>query len=100
MVLISWLSTSNFYFLIGLVPLFPTFTIVGQFTTWSTGGVEALRNMTLFGIVALIPYILYLASVYFLANKLNIVTTLSIALTVWSVSALALVEFWKSSKGS
>jgi len=38
-VLMSWLGSLNIYFLIGLIPLFPTFSIIGHSTAWSYGGV-------------------------------------------------------------
>lgn len=92
--LISWLAGSGIYFLIGLAPLFPTFALIGHFSAWSAGGVDAIKSAALFGMASLIPYYLYLIAVYFLADKVGLITTLSAAIAIWAMAALILIKAW------
>jgi len=91
----SWLSGMHIYFLVGLIPAFPTFTIIGQSMAWASGGVDAVRSMCLFGIIAQIPYGIYLLSVYILSAKFSIAVTFSISILIWATLALAITEIWK-----
>ncbi|MFT4464333.1 MAG: GlpM family protein [Sodalis sp. (in: enterobacteria)] len=59
-VLIVLLSKTRNYYIAGLLPLFPTFALLAHYIV----GSEALRMTILFGIWAVIPYLVYLISLY------------------------------------
>ncbi len=63
--LIAILSKTRNYYLAGLLPLFPTFALIAHYIVGTERGLDALRTTILFGIWAVIPYLIYLFSLYF-----------------------------------
>lgn len=92
---IALLSRSKVYYIAGLVPLFPTFALIAHVIVVQEQGVDALRKTALFGLWSLIPYAMYLLTVYLFATKLPVWTCLSIATLVWVVTAIILVYIWQ-----
>jgi len=86
-VLIDLVSRTRFYFVAGLVPLFPTFALVSHIVVAQRGSFF-LKNTALFGVYSLLPYLAYLLSVYFLAGRLPLWVVLSFSVAVWGVFAL------------
>ncbi len=69
--IIALFSRSKIYYIAGLVPLFPTFALIAHVIVVQEQGTEALRKTALFGLWSLIPYAMYLLTVYLLATKMT-----------------------------
>lgn len=92
--LISVLSRSRNYYIAGLVPLFPTFALIAHWIVGSERSAHELKTTVLFGMWSLIPYFLYLFTVYWLAERLSLPLTLGAATLVWALAALCLIFAW------
>jgi membrane protein GlpM len=86
-VIISVISKTKYYFVAGLVPLFPTFALIAHIIV-GQNKVSDLRNTALFGILSLIPYFFYLLSVYLLSYKYLLYINLLLSTIVWFVFAI------------
>jgi uncharacterized membrane protein (GlpM family) len=64
-VLIGLLAKTKNYYIAGLIPLFPTFAMIAHYIVATERGVEALRTTIIFGMWAIIPYFLYLLSLWY-----------------------------------
>ena len=93
--LISILSKSKAFYIAGLVPLFPTFALIAHVIVSQEKGAEALRQTALFGLWSLIPYFVYLLTVYLLATKLSMWSCLGVATLCWIVAAAGLIYGWQ-----
>ncbi|ENU56533.1 GlpM family protein [Acinetobacter guillouiae] len=93
--LISILSKSKAFYIAGLVPLFPTFALIAHVIVAQEKGAEALKQTALFGLWSLIPYFIYLLTVYLLATKLSMWSCLGIATLCWIVAAAVLIYAWQ-----
>lgn len=93
--LISILSKSKAFYIAGLVPLFPTFALIAHVIVAQGKGAEALKQTALFGLWSLIPYFIYLLTVYLLATKLSMWSCLGIATLCWIVAAAVLIYAWQ-----
>jgi membrane protein GlpM len=88
-VLIDIISRSKkFYALSGLLPLFPTFALIAHILVYSKQGEIGVKNTALFGMLSIIPYMVYLLGVYFFVEKFNFFITLLLALVLWFIAAL------------
>jgi membrane protein GlpM len=83
-----------------LVPLFPTFAIIAHYIVASEQSVTELRSTVLFGLWSLIPYAVYLISVYFLCVRFDIVKTILLSTLTWSVAAVILLIVWTRYHGN
>jgi len=94
-IMIALLSKTRNYYLAGLLPLFPTFGLIAHYIVGSERGLEALRTTILFGFWAVIPYLIYLVSLYFLIGSLRLPYALISAVLCWSIAAWLLILFWR-----
>ena len=94
-VLIAVLSKSRAFYIAGLVPLFPTFALIAHVIVTQAQGTEALRKTALFGLWSLIPYFIYLLTVYGFATKMSMWACLGTATVFWLISAACLVYGWQ-----
>lgn len=94
MVAIALLSRSKSFFIAGLVPLFPTFSLVAHIVVGTERSAKDLQVTALFGLYSLVPYILYLLAVYWLCTRLPLAATLTLATLVWVVAAGLLLVIW------
>ncbi|AXY03444.1 GlpM family protein [Vibrio alfacsensis] len=92
--IIALLSKSKSFYIAGLIPLFPTFSLIAHFIVGTDKDMEALRDTALFGIYSLIPYSAYLISVFYFSYRLSLVGTLTAATLVWVACASILLVFW------
>jgi len=92
-VLISMLSSTKYYFLAGIIPLFPTFALIAHVIVGQNGAFE-LRQTVVFGMLSLIPYFFYLLSVYLLSDKLSLYVNLFVSTLVWTVFAVLIYLLW------
>lgn len=93
--LISILSKSKTFYIAGLVPLFPTFALIAHVIVAQEKGAEALKQTALFGLWSLIPYFIYLFTVYLLATKLSTWSCLGIETLCWIVATAVLIYAWQ-----
>lgn len=92
--LIALLSRSRNFAVAGLVPLFPTFALIAHAIVGSERGADGLRQTALFGLFSLLPYALYLGTVYILSPRLSLLGTLSAATAGWAMAAAVLLYAW------
>lgn len=87
-VLIAFISRTNFYFLSGLAPLFPTFALFAHIMAFKIGGAEQVKAVISFGFLSMIAYLVYLGTFYVLINGgVKFIYSVSTALVFWSISA-------------
>lgn len=91
---IALLSRSKVFFIAGLVPLFPTFALIAHYIVGTERSAQDLRTTALFGLCSLVPYGVYLLTVYWLSVRLPLVHTLVLATLAWAVAAAALLLLW------
>ena len=94
-VIIALLAKTRSFYIAGLAPLFPTFAIIAHFIVGKERSVQDLQKTALFGIYALIPYFIYLFSVYMLCTRFSLLHTIAISTFAWMLAALVLVFLWK-----
>jgi membrane protein GlpM len=92
--LIALLSRSKSFYIAGLVPLFPTFALIAHAIVGAERGAADLRTTALFGLWSLIPYAVYLLTVYWLAPRLTLAPTLIAATLAWTAAAAVLLFAW------
>lgn len=93
--LIGLLSRTRNYYIAGLLPLFPTFALMAHYIVGSERGTADLKATILFGMWAVLPYLAYLISLYWLVDRLRLIPALLVALCVWTVTAAGAVLLWR-----
>ncbi|MGH1375255.1 MAG: GlpM family protein [Alphaproteobacteria bacterium] len=93
-VMIAALARSNYYILAGLAPLFPTFALFAHLLAYKAGGLQQMREVALFGIYAVIPYLAYVITLYFASGKMRLEYAVSGGLLFWFISAGILYLLW------
>lgn len=91
-ILMSALARTEHSWLNGLIPLFPTFALIGQTTTWLSRGDAATQDVAVVGFLALIPYFAYLAAIYLFAETLGFPKAAALGVALWT--AIAAVIVW------
>ncbi len=92
---IHYLTRTQNYYLAHLALSCPLLSLVAHYFISNERGSEGLKHTVLFGIYALIPFLVYLGIVYLLSNRLKIVSTLIVASVAWLFSATILAIVWK-----
>lgn len=92
--LIAFLSKSKIFYIAGLVPLFPTFALIAHYIVGTERPAQDLRTTALFGLLSLLPYAIYLFTVFMMSIRTDIVRTLSYAALTWFLSAGLLLFIW------
>jgi len=92
--LIGLLSRTRNYYVAGLLPLFPTFALMAHYIVGSERGTADLRTTIVFGMWAVVPYLAYLGSLYWLVTRMRLLPALGTALLVWCLLAALLVVAW------
>lgn len=93
-VLIQLLSKTRYFFVAGLAPLFPTFSLISHYIVGAERPISDLKETIVFGMLSLIPYFVYLAALYCLAGRLKLVPALLGATFCWFIVATALTLIW------
>ncbi|PKH24220.1 hypothetical protein CIG19_07215 [Enterobacterales bacterium CwR94] len=93
-VLISFLSKTRNYYIAGLVPLFPTFALIAHAIVASERGTDALRQTILFGMWSIIPYFVYLLSLWYFVGTMRLSYALTGAVLCWVVVAWIVIKVW------
>jgi uncharacterized membrane protein (GlpM family) len=92
--LIGLLARTRNYYIAGLLPLFPTFALMAHYIVGSERGTAELRTTIVFGMWAVLPYMAYLISLYWLVDRVRLLPALAAALAVWCMAAAVLVLAW------
>ncbi|WNI74675.1 GlpM family protein [Enterobacter ludwigii] len=92
--LIGVLAKTRNYYIAGLIPLFPTFALIAHYIVASERGTEALRTTIVFGMWSIIPYFLYLLSLWYFTGFMRLPLALSGAVVCWGLSGWVLIFFW------
>ncbi|HBS0500460.1 TPA: GlpM family protein [Klebsiella pneumoniae] len=71
-VLIGVLAKTKNYAIAGLVPLFPTFALIAHYIVASERGIEALRATIVFGMWSILPYFIYLLSLWYFTGIMRL----------------------------
>ncbi len=93
--LIGLLARTRNYYIAGLLPLFPTFALMAHYIVGSERGSAALKTTIVFGMWATLPYLAYLAALYWLVDRMRLLPALTCALLVWCAAAALLVLLWQ-----
>ncbi len=93
-VLLAILSKTRNYYIAGLVPLFPTFALIAHYIVGKGRSVADLKATIVFGMWSIIPYFVYLATLYLLVERLRLETSLALATVAWLMAASVLVTLW------
>ena len=91
---IALLSTTRSFFIAGLVPLFPTFALIAHYIVGTERSAADLQTTALFGLWSLLPYAVYLLSVYWLSPRWPLAVTLGASTAAWFVGAAPLLFAW------
>jgi len=92
--IIGILAKTKNYYIAGLLPLFPTFALIAHYIVASERGIEALRTTIIFGMWAIIPYFLYLLSLWYFIGMMRLPLALGVAVVCWCLSAWVLIFCW------
>ena len=93
--LIGVLSRTRNYYIAGLLPLFPTFALMAHYIVGTERTMADLKATIVFGMWAVVPYMAYLASLYWLVDRLRLIPALLCALAVWCAVAAGAVMLWQ-----
>lgn len=92
-VLIGVLAKTKNYAIAGLIPLFPTFALIAHYIVASERGIEALRATIVFGMWSIVPYFIYLLSLWYFTGIMRLPLALAGAVGVLGAVCLA-VDCW------
>ena len=93
-VLLAMLAKTKNYYIAGLVPLFPTFALIAHYIVGKGRSVEDLKTTILFGMWSIIPYFVYLATLYVMVDRMRLEASLAVATVAWLIAATILVSIW------
>ncbi|EMK5830311.1 GlpM family protein [Citrobacter sedlakii] len=93
-VVISLLAKTKNYYIAGLIPLFPTFALIAHYIVASERGIEALRTTIIFSMWSIIPYFVYLLSLWYFTGVMKLPMALGGAVICWCLSAWLLIFCW------
>lgn len=93
-VILAALAKTRNYYIAGLVPLFPTFTLIAHYIVGKGRSLDDLKTTILFGMWSIIPYFVYLATLYVMVDRLRLEASLAVAAVAWLIAASILVSVW------
>ena len=81
-------------YIAGLASLFPTLTLISHYVVGTQRTTVDLKETIRFGMYSLIPYSVYMVTLYFLVDRFKLVPSLLGAILSWIVAAAALIVVW------
>ncbi|WP_447904065.1 GlpM family protein [Pseudomonas serbica] len=93
-VILAALAKTRNYYIAGLVPLFPTFALIAHYIVGKGRLLDDLKTTIVFGMWSIIPYFIYLATLYVMVDRLRLEASLAVAAVAWLIAASALVSVW------
>ena len=94
-IVIQILAQTKNYYVAGLVPLFPTFTLMSHYIVGTQRTADEFKATIRFGIFAMLPYFVYMLTLYFLAERVKLVPALIVATICWTITATILIVVWQ-----
>jgi membrane protein GlpM len=92
--IIAALSKTKNYYIAGLVPLFPTFALIAHYIVGKERSIEDLKTTIVFGMWSIVPYFVYLATLYVMVDRMRLEASLAVAAVAWLMAATVLVSVW------
>jgi len=89
--MIHLLSQSKNFFLSGLIPLIPAFTIISHYIIATKRSIIDLKSTIVFGPLSMISYLTYLICVYILADKYKIEAALLGGILAWTSVSIIII---------
>lgn len=93
-VILAALAKTKNYYIAGLVPLFPTFALIAHFIVGKSRSLDDLKTTIVFGMWSIIPYFVYLATLYVMVDRMRLEASLAVAAVAWLMAATVLVSVW------
>ncbi|VVN99698.1 Inner membrane protein YdgC [Pseudomonas fluorescens] len=93
-VILAALAKTRNYYIAGLVPLFPTFALIAHYIVGKGRSLDDLKTTIVFGMWSIIPYFVYLATLYVMVDRLRLELSLAVATVAWLMAATVLVTVW------
>jgi membrane protein GlpM len=93
-VILAFLAKTRNYYIAGLVPLFPTFALIAHYIVGKGRSLDDLKTTIVFGMWSIIPYFVYLATLYVMVDRLRLEASLAVAALAWLLAATVLVSVW------
>nr|WP_269802909.1 GlpM family protein [Pseudomonas uvaldensis] len=93
-VILAMLAKTRNYYIAGLVPLFPTFALIAHYIVGKGRSVDDLKTTIVFGMWSIIPYFVYLATLYVMVERMRLEASLAVAAVAWLLAATVLVSVW------
>ena len=93
-VILAALAKTRNYYIAGLVPLFPTFALIAHYIVGKGRSVDDLKTTIVFGMWSIIPYFIYLATLYVMVDRMRLEASLAVAVVAWLIAATVLVSVW------
>ena len=93
-VIVQLMSQTKNYYIAGLIPLFPTFGLIAHYIIGTEGTIGDLKKTLVLGMLSLIPYLVYLMSLYYLVGQFRLFISLLGATICWTISAVFLITFY------
>ncbi len=93
-VILAALARTKNYYIAGLVPLFPTFALIAHYIVGKGRSLEDLKTTIVFGMWSIIPYFIYLATLYVMVDRMRLEASLAVAAVAWLIAATVLVTVW------
>ncbi len=92
--ILAALARTKNYYIAGLVPLFPTFALIAHYIVGKGRSLDDLKTTIVFGMWSIIPYFIYLATLYVMVDKMRLEASLAVAAVAWLIAATVLVSVW------
>ena len=92
--ILAALARTKNYYIAGLVPLFPTFALIAHYIVGKGRSLDDLKTTIVFGMWSIIPYFIYLATLYVIVDKMRLEASLAVAAVAWLIAATVLVGVW------
>ena len=92
--ILAALAKTKSYYIEGLVPLFPTFALIAHYIVGKGRSREDLKTTIVFGMWSIIPYFVYLATLYVMVDRMRLEASLAVAAVAWLMAASILVSIW------
>jgi uncharacterized membrane protein (GlpM family) len=93
-VILAALAKTRNYYIAGLVPLFPTFALIAHYIVGKGRSIDDLKTTIVFGMWSIIPYFIYLATLYLMVDRMRLEASLAVAAVAWLMAATVLVSVW------
>ncbi len=93
--IITLLSRTRHVAIAGVVPLFPTFTLITHVIVGTERTTGELRQTIVLGALSVLPYLGYLGVLYLLLDRVRLGWALVGATLTWLLMAIVLVAFWQ-----